>query len=68
MKATSLKLEVIQSLKDKGLDFNKDAFQLSSTDLTLLAEYARLCKYRRPKTSYFGLSGAFYIHLKKFIK
>lgn len=68
MKNQGIKQLIISELIAKGLDFNKDAFQLSGTEKTMLADYANECKYKRPKTSYFGIGGAFFLHLQKIYK
>lgn len=65
MKNQGIKQLIISELIAKGLDFNKDVFQSSGTEKTMLADYAKECKYRRPKTSYFGLGGSFFLHLQK---
>lgn len=68
MKNQGLKHIIISECIAKGIDFGKDAFQLSSTEKSILAEYAKECKYKRPKTSYFGIGGAFFLHLQKIYK
>lgn len=68
MKNQGIKQIIICELISKGVDFNKDAFQLSSTEKSLLADAAKECKYRRPKNSYFGLGGSFFLHLQKLYK
>lgn len=68
MKNLSFKKYIIEVLQFKGIDFEKDAFQLSGTEKSILAEYAKECKYKRPKTSYFGIGGAFFLHLQKIYK
>lgn len=65
MKNQGIKQIIICDLISKGVDFNKDAFQLSSTEKSLMADAAKECKYRKPKTSYFGLGGSFFLHLQK---
>lgn len=68
MKNKGLKQLIICDLIASGLDFDKGPFQLSNSELTLLAERAKECKYKRPAGSYFGLGGAFYLHLQKIYK
>lgn len=68
MKNQGIKQLIISELIAKGIDFNKDAFGLSGTEKTMLADYAKECKYRRSKTSYFGLGGSFFLHLQKIYK
>jgi hypothetical protein len=68
MKNQGLKHIIISECIAKGLDFEKDAFQLSSTEKSILSEYAKECKYRRLKNSYFGLGGSFFLHLQKIYK
>ena len=65
MKNKGIKQLIICDLISKGVDFNQDAFQLSSTVKNLLADAAKECKYRKPETSYFGLGGAFFLNLQK---
>lgn len=68
MKNQGLKHIIISECIAKGIDFEEDAFQLSSTEKSILSGYAKQCKYRRSKTSYFGLGGSFFLHLKKIYK
>lgn len=68
MKNKGIKRLIICDLITKGLDFELDAFQLSNTDKILLADAAKECKYRKPKNSYFGLGGSFFLHLQKIYK
>lgn len=68
MKNLSFKKYIIGVLQFKGVDFEKDAFQLSSAEKSILVEYAKECKYKRPKTSYFCIGGAFFLHLQKLYK
>lgn len=60
-----LKKSVISDLESKGINFQKDAFQLSPYENSLLLDAAKSCKYRKPKNSYFGLGASFFIHLQK---
>lgn len=60
-----IKKAVISDLKNKGIDFKKNAFQLSSTENSILQDAAKACKYRKPKNGYFGLGASFFIHLQK---
>ena len=68
MKNQGIKQLIISELIAKGIDFEADPFQLSNTEKSLLAEYAKGCKYRRSKPSYFGIGGAFFLHLQKIYK
>lgn len=68
MKNQGIKHIIISECIAKGIDFEKDAFQLSNTEKSILSEYAKECKYKRPKTSYFGIGGAFFLHLQKIYK
>ena len=65
MKHIGVKQLVICELIAKGVDFTCNPFQLSSTEKALLNNYAKQCKYRKPRTSYFSLAGAFFLHLQK---
>lgn len=60
-----LKKAIISELQAKRIDFKKDVFELSLSDITLLSESAKACKYKKPKTAYCGLGGSFYLHLQK---
>ena len=68
MKNQGLKQVIISECIAKGIDFEKDAFQLSSTEKSILSEYAKECKYRKPVNSYFCIGGAFFLHLQKIYK
>lgn len=65
MKNQGIKQLIISELIAKGINFEAGPFQLSNTEKSLLAEYAKECKYRRSNTSYFGLGGSFFLHLQK---
>lgn len=49
----------------QDLDFNQDVFEVSISTREYLAERAKVYGYRKPKTSYFGLGGSFYLLLQK---
>ena len=68
MKNQGIKHIIISECIAKGVDFEKDAFQLSSTEKSVLSEYAKECNYRKPKNSCFGIGGAFFLHLQKIYK
>lgn len=68
MKNQGIKQLMIAELIAKGIDFNLSAFDLHNTELTMLADYAKECKYKRSKTSYFGPGGSFFLHLQKIYK
>lgn len=61
----SSKTMLINELKAKGFDFNRSVFEVSLSEKSMLADYAKQFSYRRPKNSYVGLGGAFFEHLKK---
>ena len=68
MKNKGVKQLIICDLIAGGLDFNKNAFELSTSEKTMLAERAKECNYKRPAASYFGLGGAFFLHLQKIFR
>ena len=68
MKNKGLKSVIISELISKGVDFEESVFGLHHSELSALAEFAKECKYRKPKNSYFGLGGAFFLHLQKIYK
>lgn len=68
MKNQGIKQIIISECIAKGIDFEQDAFQLSSTEKSILSEYAKECKYKRPKNGYFCTGGAFFLHLQKIYK
>lgn len=49
----------------QDLDFNQDVFEVSISTREYLAMRAKMYGYRKPKTSYFGLGGSFYLLLQK---
>lgn len=49
----------------QDLDFNQDVFEVSISTRAYLAMRAKMYGYRKPKTSYFGLGGSFYLLLQK---
>jgi hypothetical protein len=57
--------DAIRELQEKGVNFEKDVFTLSSSDRSQLDEAARKYGYRRPKTSYFARGGAFFLCLQR---
>lgn len=61
----SSKTMLINELKAKGFDFNRSVFEISLSEKSMLADYAKQFSYRRPKNCYVCLGGAFYEHLKK---
>lgn len=61
----SSKTMLINELKSKGLDFDKSVFELSFSERTMLNDYAKEFRYRKPKNGYHSLGGHFYMHLQK---
>ncbi|MCR5270574.1 MAG: hypothetical protein K6D91_06105 [Prevotella sp.] len=60
--------EEVRNQIAKGIDFEKDAFELPLSVKSELAEVAKKYGYRKPKDSYFGLGGSFYCCLQRVYK
>ncbi len=50
------------------VSFSKDVTQLRNSELTLLAKWAKITRYRKPSGSSMSLGSAFFIHLQKRVK
>lgn len=57
---------IINDLQNKGINFDKEACQLSGLELSLLEESAKTVNYRKPKGGYYGIGRSFFEHLKKY--
>ena len=65
MKYISAKQIVIKDLLQKGFNFKKDVFTLTSSEHSIFEKLAKDFKYKESKSSYFGTGSAFYLHLQK---
>lgn len=65
MKNQGIKQVIITELIAAGINFDGSPFELSGSEKTLLADYAKQVGYRKPRGSYFAIGGAFFLHLQK---
>lgn len=65
MNFLSSKLMLLNELKSKGFDFSRSVFELSFSERTMLNDYAKEFRYKKPKNGYHSLGGHFYMHLQK---
>lgn len=68
MKNNETKRLIVAELEAAGLNFEKSAFELDSSERETLRKYAAQVGYKRSKTAYFSTGAAFFEHLKKLRK